>query len=126
MAFTATELSEIRMYLGWQARWAAFDGALERGMAAIGFVEFQAEEDRAREVLVQLRRIDAAITSAEGRLKARTVGSIQLNGREIEDLRNRGRTFVGRLARILGVEVRGDAFGASMPSVDGGNYQRHG
>lgn len=126
MAFTDAEKAEIRLYLGWQARWAAFDGALERAVNAIGSGPYLAEENQAREILAELRRIDAALVGAEKRLKARNVGPIALNARELGDLRDRGRTFVGRLARLLGVEPKGDAFGADSFNRAGGNYQRQG
>lgn len=134
MAFTLDEQAQIRMYLGWQARWSQFDNALERALASVGGGSFPAEENQARVALAELVRLDAAIVVAERRIKASAVGSITLNEGEIEMLRARGRTFVGRLARVMGVDVKGDAFGPDVPRFQaspwgpsaGGNEQMQG
>jgi hypothetical protein len=84
--------------------------------------------------LAEVQRIEAAIAAAETRLKASKVGPIDLNSGEIGALRDRGRTHVGRMATALGVAVRSDAFGSTLPSSQatpwgpsgGGNAQRQG
>jgi hypothetical protein len=134
VAFTDDNKARIRMYLGYQARFAQFDSVLERALSALDGAEFAAEQALVLEHLAECIRIDAAIVTAERRIKARTVGTIGLNGREIEDLRDRGRTEVARMARALGVPVRGDAFGQTLEAksaspwgaVGGGNQQRQG
>lgn len=132
MAFTGAEKVQIRMYTGWGNRFTATDDALENAL-------YTTENDPdvqalVRELLTQLVRVDTAITAAEGRLKAAVVGSIKLNDMELDQLRGRGRQFVGRLCRAIGVEARGDAFDPSLPThrettwgpSGGGNYQLQG
>lgn len=132
MAFTDPEKALIREYLGWGARFGRTDTGLEGAMSAI---ETQpAEEARARAHLVELQRIDAAITASESRFKASVVGSITLNPGELSRLRSRGEERVGRLATLLGVEVRNNPFAASLPRwragyggpMGGGNSQMQG
>lgn len=114
MAFTETERASIRMFCGWSARFLQFDDALEQAMYTAE--NHAATAEQIRGFLVELERVDAAITAAESRLKATKVGSIELNALEIDQLRGRGRQFVGRLCRVLGVEARGDAFDPSLPT----------
>lgn len=132
MPFTDTEKARVRMYLGWSARFGQTDGALERAMAAI---EQQAADlALAREHLAELARIDAAITACESRLKAHTVGAIELNAGELSQLRSRGEERVGRLATLMGVETRNNAFrpgavawrGGYLGPIGGGNSQMQG
>lgn len=132
MAFTEDEKATIREFCGWGSRFLQFDDALENAMAAAG--EHAATATRVRAHLVELARIDTAITAAEARLKASKVGTIELNAVEIDQLRGRGRQFAGRLCRALGVEARGDAFDPSLPTnrqtatgmAGGGGYQMQG
>lgn len=132
MAFTGEEKARIRMYLGWSARFSQTDTALERAMSAI---ETQAaDEALTREHLAELARIDAAIRGAEARFKASKVGTIELNPKEMSDLRSRGTERVGRLATLFGVEARNNPFAASLPRwrgsfggpIGGGNEQMQG
>ncbi len=129
---TDEEKAKIRRYLGWSARWAQFDRALTGSLSAIEV--FPAEVDLLREDLAECVRLDAAIVAAETRLKATSVGPIDLNAGEIGALRDRGRTHVARIAGTLGVEVKRDAFGSTLPTTSagpwgqtgGGNAQRQG
>jgi hypothetical protein len=133
MALTAQQKFDIRLYMGWSERFHQFDSELEHALSALdttpeataavlGFID-------------QCKRIDEAITAAEVRLKALEAGPIKLSGiGEIDALRGRGRQFVGRIASVLGVEVRHDVFSPSLPSDratrsgmnGGGNRQMHG
>jgi hypothetical protein len=135
MALAESEKVRIREYLGWGARFAQFDSALERAMDAIDSGPFAETEDRVREHLTELARIDAALVAAEARLKADVVGSITLNRQEIQTLRSRGAERVGRLATALQVEVRDNPFSPDLPRFrgtpygprgGGGNAQRQG
>lgn len=119
MAFTDTEKATIRMYLGWSARFAQTDTALERAMSAVETMP--ADEALARTHLVELARIDTAITACESRFKADQVGSITLSQTELSRLRSRGMERVGRLATLLGVEVRDNAFSPDLPRWRGGH-----
>lgn len=132
MALTEDQKFKIRLYLGWSERFHQFDSELEQAMSALE--TRPAAEAGVISLLGECERIDQAITAAEGRLKATTVGAIQLNTMEINQLRGRGRQFVGRIASILGVEVRNDVFSEALPSAratrfgmaGGGNRQMHG
>jgi len=132
MAFTGAEKSTIREYMGWSARFAQSDTALERAMSAIE--TFPDDEAKARTHLVELARIDAAITACEARFKAAKVGSITLADDELHKLRSRGEERLGRLATLLGVEVRNSPFQPTLPSfrsswggpIGGGNSQMQG
>lgn len=132
MALTEDQKYKVRLYLGWSERFHQFDSELEQAMSAL---ETRASaEAGVISMLAECERIDTAITAAEKRLKASEMGPIALNGREIDQLRDRGRQFVGRIASILGVEVRNDVFSGSLPGanatrfgmVGGGNRQMQG
>src|SRR5690348_14992915 len=110
--------------MGWSERFHQFDSALESAILAVEM--HAAAEAGVIQLLGECARIDAAITAAEGRLKASSVGTIDLNGAEINQLRDRGRQFVGRLASILGVEVRNDVFGPGAPSSRATAYGPYG
>lgn len=132
MAFTDAEQTDIRMYMGWSARFAQTDNALGRAISAIE--SFASDEAKVRVHLAELARIDAAIVACEARFKADQVGSITLSQSELSRLRSRGAQVVGRLATLLGVEVRDNAFAPDLPRwrgghggpLGGGNYQIQG
>ncbi|HUS27602.1 MAG TPA: hypothetical protein VMZ53_03815 [Kofleriaceae bacterium] len=129
---TDEEKASIRMYMGWSARFAQTDTALERAMSAIDGMP--ADLALVRVHLTELARIDAAIQACEARFKADQVGSITLSQSELPRLRSRGMERVGRLATLLGVEVRDNAFSPDLPRwrgghggpSGGGNYQMQG
>lgn len=132
MALTEDQKFKIRLYLGWSERFHQHDSALEQAMSALE--TRPPAEAGVVSLLAECERIDADITAAEKRLKASSVGPATLNGQEINQLRDRGRQFVGRIASILGVEVRNDVFSGALPTtrataggmVGGGNRQMHG
>lgn len=132
MPFTDDEKSTIRMYLGWSARFAQTDTALERAMSAIESLPSDLALTRTH--LTELARIDAAIQSCESRFKADQVGTIKLSQSELSRLRSRGMERVGRLATLFGVEVRDNAFAPDLPRwrggflgpIGGGNSQMQG
>jgi hypothetical protein len=132
MALTDEQKFKVRLYTGWSERFHQFDSALEHAIAAVE--NHPAAETGVIALIAECERIDTAITAAEGRLKATTVGSIELNGAEIEQLRDRGRQFVARIATILGIDVRNDVFSGQLPSSrasvhgmsGGGNWQVQG
>lgn len=130
--FTGAEKATIREYMGWTARFAQVDTALERAMSAI-----EVDVDniaKARVHLVELARVDAALVACEARFKADKVGSITLSDRELDKLRSRGEERLGRLATLLGCEVRDSPFSPSLPRfrssfdgvIGGGNSQMMG
>lgn len=132
MPFTDEEKTTIRMYMGWSARFAQTDTALERGLSSIE--QMPSDLAMVRVHLIELARIDAAITASEARFKADEVGTIKLSQTELPRLRSRGMERVGRLATMLGVEVRDNAFGPDLPrfragrtgAIGGGNSQLQG
>ncbi len=115
MAFTDTQKAQIRMYMGWGARYLQTDDALRRAYDSVGN-NGGADQVLVEAQLTECARVDAALLAAEARIKASKVGPIELNAIEIDNLRDKGRTAVARMARIFGVEVRGDAFGPSGPT----------
>jgi hypothetical protein len=129
---TDTEKATIRMYMGWSARFAQTDNAIERAMSAINTMA--ADLALLRSHLTELARIDTAIEACESRFKADQVGSITLSQTELPRLRSRGMERVGRMATLLGVEVRDNAFSPDLPRwrgghggpSGGGNYQMQG
>jgi len=108
---------DIRLYLGWSERFHQFDSGLEMAIRAIDGDPATPAATRVLGLIDECKRIDTALVQAERRLKAVSVGPIDLNGAEISQLRDRGRQFVGRIATILGVEVRNDIYGAGLPST---------
>ena len=133
MALTEPERVQVRLYMGWSARFFQFDSELEQAMNALD--SKPDTEQLVRDLIAECQRIDAAITTAENRFKAAAVGSIKLTlGNELALLRSRGRQFTGRLSATLGVEVRHDVWSGTAPghratrwgAMGGGNYQRQG
>lgn len=132
MALTEAQKLDLRMYLGWSDRFHQFDSELEQAIAAME--ARPATEAKVLTLLTECTRVDTLIQGAEGRLKASVVGSIELNAGEIDRLRERGRTAVKRIATVLGVDVREDAFSPALPRgratrfgmVGGGHQQRRG
>jgi len=132
VALTGAQRVRVREYLGWGARFGQVDTALERALSAIE--SLPDDEARLVEHLTELARIDAAITACEARFKASMVGSIKLAESELSRLRSRGAERVGRLARLLGVEVRDNPFSPDLPRTrdsftgphGGGNSQMQG
>lgn len=131
-ALTDEEKATVRMYLGWSGRFAQTDTALERAMSAIDGMAADLALLRAH--LTELARIDAALLACEARFKADKVGTIELSQSELSRLRSRGAERVGRLATLLGVEVRDNPFSPDLPRwragrtgpVNGGNEQMQG
>ena len=133
MALTEAERVQVRLYMGWSARFFQFDSELEQAMNALD--SKPDTEALIQTLITECQRIDTEITAAESRFKAAAVGTIKLTmGNELALLRSRGRQFSGRMASTLGVEVRHDVWSGSAPTgrasrwgmSGGGNYQRQG
>lgn len=134
-SFTDTQRANIRLYLGWSARFHQTDSRLEQAMSAVDMESSGATNTICVALLASLADIEAKLLDAHNRLKAMQVGSITLPGKnELGLLRSEGRRFAGKLAATLGVEVRHDVFSGSGPrefasadgNVGGGNFYRHG
>jgi hypothetical protein len=133
MAFTETQRAQVRLYLGWPARFWQMNSRLEQAMNAMA--THAEEETICTGLLTSLAAIDTAITASYTRMKAAAVGDITLRGSgELMDLRSEGRRLSGRLAATLGVDVQHDVWSGHGPrqfaSIDGwqggGNYIRQG
>jgi hypothetical protein len=107
VAFSETERSQIRKYLGWSGRFFQTDSRLEQAMNAVS----AETEARVREELARCVALDVKIDDCSKRFKAAVVGSITLPGpMELQLLRSQGKQAVGRIASTLGVEVRADTY----------------
>lgn len=127
MALTAAEKSKIRLFLGWSERFHQTDSRLEQALLAVDADATGETYNRINTLLQSIADIETRITDAYSRLKAIKVGSIELPGMmELGALRSEGRRFVGRLAALLGVAVRHDAFAAGgghvFADATGSNY----
>lgn len=115
MALTPAQKALCRQYLGWSFGFNDRDSHLEQSFN--GLETKPDEEALVVAVLVSIADIDSKIVLAHKRLKARKVGDIGLNFGEVEQLRDEGNRFIGRMSRMLGVEVReGGGFSSSLPS----------
>jgi hypothetical protein len=113
MAFTAQDRTDIRLYLGYAARfYQTINSALEQAMNA---VESDATVVTAIEALIaDCKLIDQTIKDARRRLKMIQAEDVRYAGmQEIAGLRSEGRVAVGRIAAFLGCPVKHDAFSAS-------------
>lgn len=125
MALTEAQRLEIRLFLGWQDGFGQFDSRLEQGMNHVDnrpellALITNAIDGSPPGLLASLRDIDTKLRGAHGRLKANVVGPITLNRAELQQLRSEGARFVGRLAAIIGVEVRANPFSSRSA---GGNF----
>ena len=131
MALSDTQKAQIRMYLGWSERFFQFDSRLQQAMGAIqAEAELLITDTLANGgLLASLADIDTKLTASHSRLKADVVGSIKLNRSEVSQLRREGKRLAGRLASMLGVKIRNNAFGAARGGFAsfygqglGGNY----
>jgi hypothetical protein len=113
MAFTLPERQSVRKYLGWSGRYYQTDSRLEQAMNAIA----TETETEIRVELTRIASLETEMDAARRRWKAAKVGSIELQGAtEFGLLRSAGRQAAGRIASMLGVEIRHDAFSATGPS----------
>lgn len=105
MAFTGAQRAQIRLFLGWPARYFQEESALEQSMNGV-----ENEVDTYNEIVVILARIadiDSKVTSCYTRMKALKVGGIGLTGQlELGALRSEGMRVTSHLASILGIEIR--------------------
>lgn len=137
--FTNLEKTQVRDYLGWTAKYQQFDSGLERAFSFVANLTAGGDssvEDQVRVMLAKVIAIESELDSARARFKADQVGPIKLNRMEIVQIVQRGESYIGRMARLLGVEARGYAFRADLPKSyatpwgpsggGGGNSQRQG
>lgn len=129
-ALTGAQKADIRLYVGWSARFHQEDSRLEHALLALdGDADAQAQ---VLALVAACKTIDTDLTAAHARLKASEVGSIKLNASELLARRSEGRRLVGRICTILDVERKHDVFGSAgftttagfgrANSGGGGNY----
>lgn len=124
MALTAQQRADIRTFCGWSARFLQTDSALERAMNAIdGVTEV---ETQVTTLVTKCKDIETRVTAALDNLDAVKVGSIELNGAQIGQLRREGRRYASQICAILGVEKRHDVFSASGPDTRAGFFGPYG
>lgn len=113
MALTDAQRAEVRLVLGWPARFHQTNTRLEMAMDAL--TTEPEHEAQVIALLASVADIDTKLLAAHKRLKAVQVGTITMSPlrTEIAGLRMEGRRFVGRLASIVGVPVMNDYFGSS-------------
>jgi hypothetical protein len=123
---STAQKARVRFYLGWSARFHQFDSRLEQAMSSLEASSIE-DPDTLGQItnlltsdppglLAQLADVDARMAPAYVRLKAKKIASIELpEDGEIAMLRSEGRRYVGRLAALLGVEVRQDVFSGRLP-----------
>jgi hypothetical protein len=121
MGLTTQQRMQVRMYLGWSERFHQTDSRLEQAMNALDESQSTDAEAQVITILGQLTAIDTALTNALPLLQAKKVGSIELPGTmQIGMLRSEGRRLAGRIAALLGVEVRHDVFSGAGPRAFAG------
>lgn len=109
------------MYLGWAARFHQTDSRLEQAMNSLATTT----DDEALVVaqLAVLTNIDTQIAVTDQTVKATQLGAIQLRAAyQLSVLRARGRQSCGRIAAILGVQIRSDAYSGGGPANFAGPY----
>jgi len=115
VAFQPTDVVRIFDRMGQPRRYLSVDSALLHAINAVGN-----DPDSQALVLSLLNdcdRVDAKLKAAQGRLALRSVDKddVVFNpDREIYVLRSEGRRYVGRVARALGIQPRGDCFSGSI------------
>lgn len=121
MALTATQRAQVRTVLGWSAQYSQTDNKLEN--AFDGLATEPEHEALVIAALADVDLIEAQMVDARKRLKAVKVGSIGLDTyrSEMMALRDEGRRVVGKIAVIMGVEVRHDIFSPHGPQRVGYN-----
>lgn len=133
--FTDEQKGAVRHYAGYSEGWTSIYQRVEAAFARIEAnpAAFARVTNAANGVppglLAQLDQIQTDIFSARGRLKAMSVGSITLNGGEMNQLRQLGSSLASQLCQIFGIAKARDIFfggndqgvpGDGWPSIGGG------
>lgn len=120
MALSAQQQSQLRIYLGYPARFHQMRPELEQAILALAGVPVDETEVASLLALLTtpVTGIDARLVDAMDRLQASAVGSITLNPAEIGALRSEGRRIVRRIASLMGVTIQADAFGGGRLNND--------
>lgn len=102
--------TQIRMYLGWPARFRQTDSALEQALHYLD-TDDALQAQVTGTILPAILAVDAALVDAQTRLKFERAGEVQTRTSEVSWLRSEGRRHVNRLSCLLAVPVREDVFG---------------
>ena len=115
MPLTDAQRATIRMRLGWADRFEQVDTRLEQAMSSIDSrpdTQILIETE-----LTRLEALDAKMDAAATYFPASAVGSIRVEGAQnLALLRSQYRQAVGRVASLLGAEVRRDSSGGDLPT----------
>jgi hypothetical protein len=117
-ALTEAQKADIRLYVGWSARFHQEDSRLEHALLSLD--ANAAAQALVLDLVTACKAIDTGLTAAHSRLKASEVGSIKLNPAEITARRSEGRRLVGRICAILDVEPHHDVFGSGAFATTAG------
>lgn len=122
MAFTSSQTSAVRSYLGYPSvfRWA--NPRLESALSVVGL-----DADVSAQVVSLLAKIDNVFTSIDGialvsaGVKTLDKGDVELyqDNQQTAGMRSIGRTYVNRLSGIFGVPIYTDVFGVGGYKGDG-------
>lgn len=124
MALTNAQKVSIRYWLGYSGRYFQTDTVLEQAMAAIDDADLEAQ---IATVLSSLTTIDGERTNARATSGLKQVDEVVFqdgNNSYLRGLLEEGSMLVGRLAAMLGVPVRRNAFSTSTGPQCG--YMRQG
>lgn len=115
MALLPVQRMQVRLYLGWSERFHQTDSRLEQALNALDGPQSVDAEAYVVDTLCKLQNIDSRLTDALSRLSVVKIDNIEISQREIPMIRNEGRRLAGRIASLLGVEVRHDVFSGGGP-----------
>lgn len=123
MGLTEAQKAQVRLYLGWQARFHSIDSSLEMAMRALDESSnaealdqiVRAIDDAAGPgILAMISAIDTKIHDDDIMAGVKAAGSIHLVAAEgLGVMRSKGRMWCARLASLLGVRIRSDYFGTT-------------
>lgn len=126
MAHTSAQKVSVRYWLGWPA----YGSSSSNDDLQTAIESIDAHPDSASiltvvdTIIAKLVIAEAAITTAQARLKAWRVGSIELNRNEIFHRAHEGQRLVVQLSAIYGVARLVDVFGV-VSATSGDNWYPH-
>jgi hypothetical protein len=123
MGLNETQKADVRLFLGWQARFHSIDSSLELAMRALDEasnadaldqIVRAIDDTKGPGILAMIKAIDAKIHDDDIMAGVEAAGSIHLKAPEgLGVMRSKGRMWCARMASLLGVRVRSDYFGTT-------------